>query len=219
MTALGKPEFLQHLSMILNETRGQFSSFHAEAGVPAPATLTLDAFRGQAQKFRAGLSDDEIEALFKVVDVDGSGCVDFIEWLDYVEPLRVRCLHAFMVGSVCNVRVAQLCMVPVEDPRHLQFLAPGSRNTMTQNDITRFANMLRRLDCLADAAKQGSMGLCCVHVHTYAFHVSRCSQLASHSWLTLSKRIYSLPSITVCSTCSVGTIRSVRSCTTQFSVT
>jgi hypothetical protein len=92
MTALGKPELLQHLSMILTETRGQFSSFHAEPGSPAPVTLSLDAFRGQAQKFRAGMTDSEIEALFKLVDVDSSGCIDFIEWLDYVEPLRVRCV-------------------------------------------------------------------------------------------------------------------------------
>ncbi len=37
-----------------------------------------------------GFSAEEVDTLFETMDVDRSGTIDYIEWLDFVEPLRVR---------------------------------------------------------------------------------------------------------------------------------
>lgn len=39
----------------------------------------------------------QIERLFRTVDVDHSGVVDVLDWLDYVEPLRVRSCACYCV--------------------------------------------------------------------------------------------------------------------------
>ncbi len=64
MTALGKPEFLQHLSLIIKETRSQFALFNAGSVAPgsdaSKRTLSLDAFIQQAAKLNLGLPPAEV---------------------------------------------------------------------------------------------------------------------------------------------------------------
>lgn len=60
MTALGKPELLQHLSLIINETRVQFTGFTPEGARGDGHTYTLDAFKQQAGALKAGLSDEDV---------------------------------------------------------------------------------------------------------------------------------------------------------------
>lgn len=67
MTALGKPELLQHLSLVLNETRsqfGQFNSANARPGGDGADTsvrlLDLEAFIEQGGNLKSGMSRDEV---------------------------------------------------------------------------------------------------------------------------------------------------------------
>jgi Ca2+-binding EF-hand superfamily protein len=41
----------------------------------------------------AGFTPDEIDALFDSMDLDHSGAIDYIDWLDFVEPLWVCALY------------------------------------------------------------------------------------------------------------------------------
>ena len=100
----------------------------------------------------------QIERMFKAVDVDNSGLVDVIDWLDYVEPLRVRAagspvvqFRALIAGS-CALNL-QLSFVPVSDPRWSLLLAPESKTVMSEVHAQQFSAMLRRLDLLASAAR------------------------------------------------------------------
>lgn len=77
----------------------------------------------------------QIDRLFREVDTDGSGKVDILDWLDYVEPQRVKYLHT--VAVVLTIALwflrlcSQLCTVPVSNPAWSLLLTPHSQNVMS----------------------------------------------------------------------------------------
>ena len=82
LTALGKPEFLRHISEILQAIRRTFHDF-ATGG---SETISFEQFRGGLND-RLGLSltDEELRKLFTRFDIDGNGHIDYLEWTSVLD--------------------------------------------------------------------------------------------------------------------------------------
>ena len=100
MTALGKPDLLEHMSSILMETRQVFHSIADNIEDGGSLSDTESSRRTHQMAFgpehfkaainRSGLaasmSDAEAEEIFQALDTDRSGRVNYNEWIDSMNP-------------------------------------------------------------------------------------------------------------------------------------
>lgn len=122
LTALGKPELLEHLSLILTQTKTLFLTFATEGDARAASTsaaassaaassppassaaasaaatpnpnpsisrdlqITYAEFQRGLRGINVSLGESNEAELFKRMDRDGSGSIDFLEWITFLDP-------------------------------------------------------------------------------------------------------------------------------------
>jgi len=99
VTALGPPVLLMRISHVLEESRRLFRSLSEGSAVDSKApylskTITKSNFERMLNMLQVKLSPSEQAELFADMDIDKNGVVDYVEWLESVQPNH-RILHPF----------------------------------------------------------------------------------------------------------------------------
>lgn len=131
MTALGKPETLQHVSHVLLHTERTYRSMLPEGACPSTDRVARAAFYDYAAPL--GVSADTLGALFDAMDGDKDGMVSLDEWLTYVAPVALGRQEARDVDT-------------------LNVLTDESQTKLTEEDLSRFGRMLERAEEIAERA-------------------------------------------------------------------
>lgn len=164
LTALGKPEFLEHLSLVLLATYRLYHEFCVSRQQQSPRTIPpgarISSLRETGEPyhflekritfadFKAGLklvqlevSEEEARRLFDSMDVDKSAEVDYLEWINFLDPRTLAGPN------------------PMHHAKGLPYLS--------EEELVKFENMLRRLDSLAKAAAEKKVRLMVDAEQTY----------------------------------------------------
>jgi len=132
LTALGKPELLEHLSNILTHTKKLFYKFASstldgvEAQPDQPLLITFPQFQAGLHALQVTMDESSARALFDRIDMDRSGSIDLIEWVTFLDPRQLGRMS-----------------------RH--FRAEGMP-TLDQDSLAKVNAMMRRLEGLAQLA-------------------------------------------------------------------
>ncbi|MDP2438277.1 MAG: proline dehydrogenase family protein [archaeon] len=82
LTALGKPEFLERVSKILNGIRATFHEF-ASGGAE---TISFEQFRvGITERLGLSLEEEDLRSIFEHFDRDSNGTIDYLEWTSVLD--------------------------------------------------------------------------------------------------------------------------------------
>ena len=76
MTALGKPNLLKQMSIIITSIQDYWYSHFGNA----TTHVDLEKFRDALQRLGKNLSPEASETLFRGLDSDKNGILDYIEW-------------------------------------------------------------------------------------------------------------------------------------------
>lgn len=94
-TALGQPALLQHMSDILHETRRSFRALaggvtldrgHRPESFYVDARVTREQLAAGLEKTGLSLDAARLDSLFATVDENGTGSVDYVEWINHLSP-------------------------------------------------------------------------------------------------------------------------------------
>lgn len=136
ITSLGKPNFLEHVSKLLNESKTTFGRL---AGIKscdrlkyAEGNLSLEQLKKGVKESGIIMTDQEVGEFFKRADTDNNGQVDFIEWMTLLDS------KSLSLGEVDNFRVTR---------------------KLNKQDIKRYEAMLNRLDTLCQRASESNVRL------------------------------------------------------------
>ena len=80
------------MSEVINGIRHDFKVLNhgTEKNPYLFSSVSFADFAAHVKSSGSSFSDEEVSELFKLIDADHSGAIDYIDWLDFVEPLRVR---------------------------------------------------------------------------------------------------------------------------------
>jgi proline dehydrogenase len=140
ITALGKPELLEHLSNVLNHTKKVFIQFCEEENI-VEGEVTLEQFKRGLKAINVTLDDERSKKLFERMDTDKSGTVDYMEWINFL------------------------------DPRHIGGLNPKFKSaglkTLSEEELQQMNAMIARLESLAETAAKHKVRLMVDAEQTY----------------------------------------------------
>eukprot|EP00121_Abeoforma_whisleri_P001203 Awhi_evm1s1070 len=144
LTSLTKPEFLEHVSSVLVETKKLFSAMASPdlTGKKSDEDrfVTFENFKSGIESSGLNLDNICVEKLFKMVDKNGDGQIDYYEWTSHVDPITLS------MGSLSTFRRTA---------------------SLNQESIQRMENMVGRLESLAEAANEKGVHLLIDAEQTY----------------------------------------------------
>ena len=151
LTALGKPEFLERVSVILREITTLFNSFVTVEGDQevTDCRISLVQFHHGIRKLGLGtaeISDEDIELIFRRMDTDRSGYIEYLEWIEYLQFSDLTTRPFFTSGY--------------KGPR--QFIP-----RLTPEELRQMENMMKRLEAIAEAAAKKRVRLMIDAEQTY----------------------------------------------------
>lgn len=164
VTSLGQPDILQHVSQIINENRRlfrkyarsaptSFVSFAEELGANVPTSheapfnpylqmvISKEDFLKALDESNVQISREESIQLFDRMDRDGSGVIDYTEWMDQLTFEQLGEQVADSAGE-------QL------EPYTPVYLLSKSAGFLTAEQKECMKNMYRRSEALAEAARE-----------------------------------------------------------------
>ncbi|XP_066267867.1 proline dehydrogenase 1, mitochondrial-like [Branchiostoma lanceolatum] len=150
LTALGRPQLLLQLSDVLATTRQFFEALtSAEKKLPwVKRKLTKEVFQNRLEELGVPMSRDESGWWFTWMDQDASGDVDLLEWNQMLKP---------------NHSLRKLFVVPNIETGELE----PAMSSITEEEEQQMKNMLRRMNMLAEAAKEHGVRLMVDAEQTY----------------------------------------------------
>ncbi|OQR93048.1 proline oxidase [Thraustotheca clavata] len=91
-TALGKPELLQRMSSILVEAQVLFHSLDSKNLSQAKEShlkrlVDCPAFKEGIKRWGGKFSEEEVETLFRSLDKEQDGVIDYIDWVSLLNPM------------------------------------------------------------------------------------------------------------------------------------
>jgi len=130
LTALGKPELLEHLSIVLNHTKKVFKNFcESEQDIAnVGERINYAQFDRGLRAMNVNLGTVKTRKLFDKMDTNKSGDVDFVEWIDFLDPKLLGGLNP-------------------------KFRSQGLK-TLSEEEMQQVRNLKRRLKTLADKAAE-----------------------------------------------------------------
>jgi len=148
LTSLGPPDLLLHMSNILHEIRRLFRTFAAEssevpegANVYQDTAITLEGFRRAVKKLNLDVGEKGTRATFELFDINKTGYIDYIEWIDSLDPM--------VIG------------------RHAAAEWVSRNDFLTESELTQLDRMFSRLGKLVEAADKHGVTLMVDAEYTY----------------------------------------------------
>ncbi|KAL0486837.1 proline dehydrogenase [Acrasis kona] len=128
LTALGKPELLEHLSTVLNHTKKVFQNFceSEQDIVKMTELINYEQFDRGLRAMNINLGTVKTRKLFDKMDANKSGDVDFVEWINFLDPKLLGGLNP-------------------------KFKTQGLK-TLSEEEMQQVRNLKKRLKLLADKA-------------------------------------------------------------------
>jgi proline dehydrogenase len=158
LTALGKPELLQHLSNVLMDTKRLFATFLAQQQkgsfdkkipkIDMNTKITFADFQNGLKAINVNLNEKISKRLFKRIDSNKSGDIDYLEWISFLDPRLLGGLH-----PTYKLRKDQ-------NQKH-------AITTLSEEEMKQLNNMIVRLEILAERAAQRSVRLMVDAEQTY----------------------------------------------------
>ncbi|KAF0685761.1 Aste57867_22369 [Aphanomyces stellatus] len=143
-TAMGKPELLQRMSSILVETQLLFHSLDGPVSRAKQSyvdrLVDFPTFKSGIKNAGATFSEDELDALFRALDVEKDGVIDYVDWVSYLNPM--------------DLTMGPLTRFLKVDP-------------LTAEEIQQVSQMMARLETLAAAASVAKVKLMIDAEQTY----------------------------------------------------
>ncbi|RHY33002.1 hypothetical protein DYB32_001982 [Aphanomyces invadans] len=143
-TAMGKPELLQRMSSILVETQLLFHSLDGPVSRAKKSyvdrLVDFPTFKTGIKSAGATFSEEELDALFRALDVEHDGMIDYIDWVSYLNPM--------------DLTMGPLTRFLKVDP-------------LTPEEIKQVSQMMSRLETLAAAASAAKVKLMIDAEQTY----------------------------------------------------
>jgi len=116
VTALGNPELLMRISQILVESRKLFKQFAASENVSSSASsaqpseqpfiggsrIRKNNFTKALELLNVNMTQSDVDNLFQKMDSDGNGEIDYIEWLENLQPNEPDLRPFFISNKVPN---------------------------------------------------------------------------------------------------------------------
>jgi proline dehydrogenase len=127
LTALGKPELLEHLSNVLNHTKRVFIQFCEENDI-VTGRITADQFSKGLAAINVTMEEKKMAKLFRKMDVDNSGDIDYVEWINFLDPRLLGGLNP-------------------------EFKSQGLK-TLSEEELKQMNAMIHRLESLAQVTAQ-----------------------------------------------------------------
>eukprot|EP01138_Halocafeteria_seosinensis_P003239 gb/GECG01003313.1/.p1 GENE.gb/GECG01003313.1/~~gb/GECG01003313.1/.p1 ORF type:complete len:663 (+),score=82.34 gb/GECG01003313.1/:1-1989(+) len=163
VTSLGQPKILQHVSQIINENRRLFRKyarsspssyvgFAQKLGADIPPVneapfnpylqlvISRDDFFKALDESEISISTEEAHNVFERMDRDGTGFIDYIEWMDH------------LTFEQLGEQVARSAGEQLE-PTTPMYLLSKSATSLSQEQRECLRNMFQRSETLAQAAK------------------------------------------------------------------
>jgi len=148
LTALGKPEFLERISLVLAEIRSHFRSFAVDQLDldEYDRKISLPQFKEGVKKLGVGVSEEVMEKIFKNMDTDRSGFIEYLEWIDYL--------------SLTNEETR---------PFFTEWIDSGKEviPRLTATEKKQMENMIKRLEVIAEVAAKKKVRLMVDAEQTY----------------------------------------------------
>ncbi|RHY01038.1 hypothetical protein DYB30_006354 [Aphanomyces astaci] len=143
-TAMGKPELLQRMSSILVETQLLFHSLDGPVSRAKESyvdrLVDYPTFKTGIQSAGASFTEEELDALFRALDVEQDGVIDYIDWVSYLNTM--------------DLTMGPLTRFLKVDP-------------LTPEEIQQVSQMMSRLETLAAAADAAKVKLMIDAEQTY----------------------------------------------------
>ena len=87
VTALGRPALLLRVSQIINQVRAYFDQLATEkAEMLSESEIAESCFYDALQQLGVDMTEDEAHEIFKIIDVNKSGGIDYVEWNSFLTP-------------------------------------------------------------------------------------------------------------------------------------
>ncbi|KAJ3616096.1 hypothetical protein Zmor_012063, partial [Zophobas morio] len=134
ITALTKPELLEHMSLVIKETKALFSSLVSskETEESKEKTLTLAEFSKSLKQLKFQISQEQINTIFKKINTSKTGAIKYDEWISYLEPTTLS------MGVLSNFR---------------------NTPSLDEVSIGRVKNMFNRLEMIISCAQRNKVKL------------------------------------------------------------
>jgi len=151
VTALGRPKLLLKISQILSQIRHHFEV--ASRGVALKkGNISEEDFWPLLEELGVGITKDEASAIFKIVDTDGSGEVDFVEWNNFLTP-QLQLSKVFQTAARTGSN---------DDSKPKEWIT-----SLTDKQIAEMENMQQRMYTICKRAKEKGVRLMVDAEQTY----------------------------------------------------
>eukprot|EP00602_Paraphysomonas_sp_CaronLab_P000983 CAMPEP_0185031832 /NCGR_PEP_ID=MMETSP1103-20130426/19489_1 /TAXON_ID=36769 /ORGANISM="Paraphysomonas bandaiensis, Strain Caron Lab Isolate" /LENGTH=478 /DNA_ID=CAMNT_0027567485 /DNA_START=238 /DNA_END=1675 /DNA_ORIENTATION=- len=138
-TALTDPQLLEKMSITVTELRNLFNKFDIDGS----GFITKDEFQKQYERYFSG-SGANIEEVFKMLDTDDDGMVDYVAWSN-----RITIEDLYKLTFHCKVK------------------GPLFKATFTNEEREMLTRMRSRLNTLAELASEMDVHMMIDAEHTY----------------------------------------------------
>ncbi|CAK4084831.1 unnamed protein product [Aphanomyces euteiches] len=143
-TAMGKPELLQRMSSILVATQILFHSLDGPVSRAKQSyvdrLVDYPTFKIGIKKAGATFTEEELDTLFRALDVQHDGMIDYVDWVSYLNPM--------------DLTMGPLTRFLKVDP-------------LSAEEIQQMSQMMSRLETLAAAASAANVKLMIDAEQTY----------------------------------------------------
>jgi len=149
ITALGRPAILLRLSQILNQTQYYFDQLAAKSGALKNEGIALEAFKTGIRDLGVEMTEDDIEKIFEIIDVNEDKTIDAVEWHSFLTP-QLK-LHKLFRAK----------------PKKMGELGEPIMASMTDRELKEMENMQWRLLTICNHAKEKGVRLMVDAEQTY----------------------------------------------------